>query len=66
MGRDILAPNKVLHQVQTESHNTSGMVVGGGYPWMSDGHLYYFDAGFPVGSNVSNDPNSGWICRIDV
>jgi hypothetical protein len=33
---------------------------------MHDGHLYYCDAGFPVGSNVSNDPNSGWICRIDV
>jgi hypothetical protein len=31
-----------------------------------DGHLYYCDAGFPVGSNVSNDPNSGWICRIDI
>ena len=33
---------------------------------MHEGHLYYCDAGFPVGSNVSNDPNSGWICRIDV
>ena len=33
---------------------------------MHDGHLYYCDAGFPVGSNVSNDPNSGWVCRIDV
>ena len=27
--------HKVLHQVQTESHNTSGMAVGGGYLWMS-------------------------------
>ena len=26
---------KVLHQVNTESHNTSGMAVGGGYLWMS-------------------------------
>ena len=26
---------KVLHQVQTESHNTSGIAVGGGYLWMS-------------------------------
>ena len=33
---------------------------------LHDGKLYYCDAGFPVGSNVSNDPNSGWICRIDV
>jgi hypothetical protein len=33
---------------------------------MHDGHLYYCDAGFPVGSNVSNDRNAGWICRIDV
>jgi hypothetical protein len=33
---------------------------------LHDGHLYYCDAGFPVGSNVSNDPNSGWICRIDL
>jgi hypothetical protein len=24
---------------------------------LHDGHLYYGDAGFPVGSNVSNDPN---------
>ena len=31
-----------------------------------DGHLYYCDAGFAVGSNVSNDPNSGWVCRIDL
>ena len=28
---------------------------------LHDRHLYYCDAGFPVGSNVSNDPNSGWI-----
>jgi hypothetical protein len=27
--------HKVLHQVQTESHNTSGMAVGGGFIWMS-------------------------------
>src|SRR5437016_12154792 len=27
--------HKVVHQVQTESHNTSGMAVGGGYLWMS-------------------------------
>jgi hypothetical protein len=33
---------------------------------LHDRHLYYCDAGFPVGSNVSNDPNSGWICRIDL
>lgn len=33
---------------------------------LHDGHLYYCDAGFPVSSNVSNDPNSGWICRIDL
>src|SRR5271170_841386 len=26
---------KVLHSVQTESHNTSGMGVGGGYIWMA-------------------------------
>ncbi len=26
---------KVLHTVQTESHNTSGMGVGGGYIWMA-------------------------------
>ena len=26
---------KLLHQVQTESHNTSGIAVGGGYLWMS-------------------------------
>jgi hypothetical protein len=32
---------------------------------LHEGHLYYCDAGFPVGSNVSNDPDSGWICRID-
>jgi hypothetical protein len=33
---------------------------------LHDGHLYYCDAGFPVGSNVSNDSNSRWICRIDL
>src|SRR5229473_2698592 len=27
--------HNVLHQVQTESHNTSGMAVGGGFLWMS-------------------------------
>ena len=26
---------KLLHQVDTESHNTSGIAVGGGYLWMS-------------------------------
>src|SRR5262252_4420347 len=26
---------KRLHSVPTESHNTSGMAVGGGYLWMS-------------------------------
>lgn len=26
---------KVLHKVDTESHNTSGIAVGGGYLWMS-------------------------------
>ncbi len=26
---------KVLHEVQTDSHNTSGIAVGGGYLWMS-------------------------------
>src|SRR4030095_9723573 len=25
---------KVLHEVQTESHNTSGIAVGGGYLWL--------------------------------
>src|SRR5262249_16607503 len=25
---------KVLHEVQTESHNTSGLAVGGGYLWL--------------------------------
>ena len=33
---------------------------------LHDGHLYYCDAGFPVGSNVSDDPDSAWICRIDL
>jgi hypothetical protein len=33
---------------------------------LHDGHLYYCDAGFPVGGSVSNDPDSGWICRIDL
>ena len=27
---------KVLHKVDTESHNTSGIAVGGGFLWMSD------------------------------
>ena len=26
---------KSLHEIQTESHNTSGIAVGGGYVWMS-------------------------------
>jgi streptogramin lyase len=26
---------KVLHEVQTESHNTSGLAVGGGYLWLN-------------------------------
>src|SRR5258708_3073530 len=26
---------KVLHKVDTESHNTSGIAVGGGYLWMA-------------------------------
>jgi hypothetical protein len=25
---------KVLHEVQTESHNTSGIALGGGYMWL--------------------------------
>lgn len=25
---------KVLHEVQTESHNTSGLAIGGGYMWL--------------------------------
>lgn len=33
---------------------------------LHDGHLYYCDAGFPVGGSVSNDPDSGWICRIQI
>jgi sugar lactone lactonase YvrE len=33
---------------------------------LHEGALYYCDAGFPVGSNVSNDPWSGWICKIDL
>jgi len=52
---------KVLEIVQLskEDPDPHGMCL-------HDGHLLYCDAGFPVGSNVSNDPNSGWICRIDV
>ena len=30
------------------------------------GSLYYCDAGFPPGGSESHDPNSGWICRIDL
>lgn len=30
------------------------------------GKLYYCDAGFPPGVSTSNDPNSGWICTIDL
>src|SRR5215216_1217625 len=26
---------KVLHELQTESHNTSGIAVGGGYLWLN-------------------------------
>jgi streptogramin lyase len=29
------ATGKVLHEVQTESHNTSGIAVGGGYLWLN-------------------------------
>jgi hypothetical protein len=31
-----------------------------------EGHLYYCDAGFPPGGSVSNDPDAGWISRIDL
>jgi len=54
-------PGKVLEIVKLSKDDPDphGMCL-------HEGHLYYCDAGFPVGSNVSNDPNSGWICRIDV
>ena len=33
---------------------------------LHEGHLYYCDAGFPNGGSVSTDPDSGYICRVDI
>lgn len=33
---------------------------------LHNGKLYYCDAGFPPGGSTSNDPNTGWICTIDL
>src|SRR5206468_1591551 len=33
---------------------------------LHEGKLYYCDAGFPPGGKESNDPDSGWICTIEI
>jgi streptogramin lyase len=60
---------KVLHQVQTESHNTSGLALGGGYLWLNanggvSGRRPARAADKPFGEIVQADPKTGKTIKV--
>ena len=60
---------KVLHQVQTEAHNTSGLAVGAGYLWIScNGGVSNRRAARatdkPIGEVVQADPKTGKTVKL--
>ncbi len=62
---------KVLHDVQTESHNTSGLAVGGGFLWLNanggvSGRRPPRPTDKPFGEIVQADLKTGKILHIVV
>jgi hypothetical protein len=60
---------KVLHEVQTESHNTSGLALGGGYLWLGanggvSGRRPPRPTDKPYGEVIQADPQTGKTVRI--
>jgi hypothetical protein len=60
---------KVLHELQTESHNTSGLAVGGGYLWLNanggvSGRRPPRPADQPFGEIVQADLKSGKTINV--
>ena len=60
---------KVLHELQTESHNTSGLAVGGGYLWLNanggvSGRRPPRPADKPFGEIVQADLKSGKTINV--
>jgi hypothetical protein len=60
---------KVLHEVQTESHNTSGIAVGGGYLWLNanggvSGRRPSRPADKPFGEIIQVDIKTGKTVKV--
>src|SRR5262245_42135086 len=60
---------KVLHEVQTESHNTSGLALGGGYLWLNanggvSGRRPARPTDKPFGEIVQADPKTGKTIKV--
>src|SRR3989441_5355026 len=60
---------KVLHEVQTESHNTSGIAVGAGYLWLGanggvSGRRPPRRTDKPFGEVIQADPKTGKTVKI--
>src|SRR5262245_40938175 len=60
---------KVLHEVQTESHNTSGLALGGGYLWLNanggvSGRRPARPTDKPFGEIVQADPKTGKTVNV--
>lgn len=60
---------KALHEVQTESHNTSGLAIGGGYLWLNanggvSGRRPPRPADKPFGEIVQADPKTGKTIKV--
>jgi hypothetical protein len=60
---------KVLHEFQTESHNTSGLAIGGGYLWLGanggvSGRRPPRPTDKPYGEVVQADPKTGKTIKI--
>jgi len=60
---------KLLHQVQTEAHNTSGLAVGGGYLWIScnggvSNRRPARPTDKPIGEVLQADPKTGKTVKL--
>ena len=60
---------KVLHEVQTECHNTSGVAVGAGYLWLGanggvSGRRPARPTDKPIGEIVQADPKTGKTVKV--
>jgi streptogramin lyase len=60
---------KVLHQVQTEAHNTSGLAVGAGYLWIScnggvSNRRPARPTDKPIGEVLQADPKTGKTVKL--